>query len=484
MARLKRYRWHLAVLLLAGVAAYTTWCFPLPRLYDRMPPVDFAKLTGYRFGPALAMLAVYVFWFGLYLLAWQQSRRGNGPTEKLIIGGSLLWAAILAPAYPFAAIDIFVYALYSRMWLFHHLNPFIVPLNRAVGERWLPLAGEWTDTTTAYGPLWEAVAAIPAKLAGPGHFLYHIIGLKIVAWLLLAAVLLLLDHFLAALWPARHRAGLLLFAWNPLVLLVFSVDGHNDLLMLVFLLLAYGAAARERWFIASLSLWLSALAKFVPLFFWPFLFLLAWRREKNNVFRRRWLAWNAGLLLLWGGIIWWLIRDAPGQFALLHQNYATMSFAALLILLGRHFWPGAVIFTPVLHGLHLLFAAVYFWLFYRFWRGKMGLAAAWLAVLVALLFLFVGNFRPWYATWLLLLLPFCRGKGWRYGVVLLTFTALTATVYMWDMRYRLIGGVLVDYLVIIPYIFAVPALVGVRESWRARRHSGPGKTKASHSARL
>ncbi len=463
---MRRDRWLLALLLLAIVAVATVAIFPLPKLYNRMPPLDFAKLTGYRLGSALAMLVVYLGCFAFYAWALAETVAGRGPGRRLIIGGSLLWTGILAWSYPFGAIDIFIYGLYSRLWLFHGANPFIYPPAYAAADPWLPLAGEWSHVPTSYGPLWELLALLPARLAGPDHFLWQVIGLKATVWLLLAAILFLLDRILAEVWSDRREVGLLLFAWNPLVLLMFGVDGHNDLLMLLFLLCSWWAAHQRRWTWAAVSLWLSALSKLIPLFLWPFLFLLAWREEKTS-FRRRWLVLNAALALLWGAILWLLIHEAPGQWALLHQDYATMSVSAMLILLGRRFLPGVAVFRPVMNGLHLAFGIAYVWLLWRFWRGKISLVAAWLAVLAALLFLFTNSFRPWYATWLLVLVPFCRRLAWRDAILFFSFTVLTVTVYFWDVRYLLHWPVWIVYLLSIPYIFILPLLLSYFLSKRA-----------------
>src|SRR5207248_579073 len=81
-----------------------------------------------------------------------------------------------------------------------------------------------------------------------------------------------------------------LFAWNPLLLFEFSGNGHNDALLLTFLLLAVYLAARGWLLPALVALSLSAMVKFVTVLILP-LFVLYWVRRQAT--RRR----QAGALL-------------------------------------------------------------------------------------------------------------------------------------------------------------------------------------------
>ncbi len=81
---------------------------------------------------------------------------------------------------------------------------------------------------------------------------------------------------IAFIWMfVRGRADpvtpLLLYAWSPLPVLYFALDGHIDALAIPFLILGLYLFMRARPLRGALALGLSALAKLVPLFLLPLL---------------------------------------------------------------------------------------------------------------------------------------------------------------------------------------------------------------------
>jgi uncharacterized membrane protein len=86
-------------------------------------------------------------------------------------------------------------------------------------------------------------------------------------------VLLVLLRLLGELRLDRRR--LLIYAWSPLVVLQFAFSGHNDVLMILLLLLALYFDRREKPYYSALALAGATLTKFVPLLTLP-LFVRRW----------------------------------------------------------------------------------------------------------------------------------------------------------------------------------------------------------------
>src|SRR5262249_53109706 len=84
------------------------------------------------------------------------------------------------------------------------------------------------------------------------------------------------------LHPEKAVFAFVAYAWNPLVLVHFAVDGHNDSLLLLFLMVSLFFGLQRRWEASFLALAMSALIKFVPLVLFPF-FIWRARREGDNV---------------------------------------------------------------------------------------------------------------------------------------------------------------------------------------------------------
>jgi hypothetical protein len=70
---------------------------------------------------------------------------------------------------------------------------------------------------------------------------------------------------------------LLFYIWNPLLLVEFGANGHNDVVMITFVLLAFWLHLRGMWRMAALALGLATLVKLLALLFVPgYLWLLLW----------------------------------------------------------------------------------------------------------------------------------------------------------------------------------------------------------------
>lgn len=81
--------------------------------------------------------------------------------------------------------------------------------------------------------------------------------------------------------PADQLLGTLLYLWNPVVVVELAAEGHNDALMIVFVLLALLLAIRARPGASLVALILGALAKFIPLILVPAQMMYVWRTRHS-----------------------------------------------------------------------------------------------------------------------------------------------------------------------------------------------------------
>jgi hypothetical protein len=199
--------------------------YPLSQHYDKIPPVDYAKLSHYSIAGFISYAAGLAILFVLYLWALRLIVPKSGETPRAVIGlrfvlltGALL-AAVLLLSYPLGAIDVFVYAIYTRGWALHGLNPLATaPAQYPAGDPWLGLAAEWIDAPSPYGPVWQ-VFSLGAYTAGGGNFLLQVYALKTLAILAYLGCAILIDRILRSTRSNWALAGTVAFAWNPLVLI-------------------------------------------------------------------------------------------------------------------------------------------------------------------------------------------------------------------------------------------------------------------------
>jgi hypothetical protein len=236
--------------------------FPLLAIYSQ-PLQNLDKLTAER-GPIGLVLLVYVLLlFGSYALGLLALRGGGPPDARwrrpalylVLFGVPALFVLALMYTYPTTSLDLYDYLFRGRMLARYGANTFTAvpqdfprdPLMDSRPTRFIP----WARAVTAYGPLWEGMSWLTARLAGerPGpapagidpylrQLLLAYKGLGALGYLLCGC----------AIWAALSKAdprsrlmGAYLWLWNPLVLWESVAAGHNDAWMALLIVLAVWA---------------------------------------------------------------------------------------------------------------------------------------------------------------------------------------------------------------------------------------------------
>jgi hypothetical protein len=453
--------------------------FPLAGLYGTLPPVDYAKLTGHSVRGVVSFTLAIVALFALYLMALYYTRRA-APTRwmwGIVLAGAVVMGATLVPAYPTTAIDLLIYAVRARIWAIYNLNPLATAPLQLPADPWIGLAGEWADIPSPYGPVWEGISLLAFRLVG-GDLLRHLLALKAIAFLSHLGCAGLVALILRRLKPEWALAGTLALAWNPLALLELAGNGHNDGLMVLFLLLAlYLAVSGRRWLVIPV-LTLSVFTKFTPLLALPFFLLYLARLAGAGSSRPRLaqIASVAGNAALFGGLglalmapIWpgwehWAVRD-------LGQAAGRSPFALLVLALATVL-PVNTAFDVTTYLMDGLFLAVYVRLA---WRAVAGPPSAQPpsgalddTILVPTFgaffwYLVLANqqFHAWYLLWPLAVAVLLGPTPALTRMVVFGCTALLAITIYETLRYwwAELFNPLVTHLVAVPLVFGPPLFV-------------------------
>ncbi|MCB9445233.1 MAG: polyprenol phosphomannose-dependent alpha 1,6 mannosyltransferase MptB [Ardenticatenaceae bacterium] len=289
--------WLIFVASLLGYGLAWVW-FPLRPYFNHIPLADIRTFT-----PSMGYGLAYVGWlvglYGLYWLAYQLMRRWERldvslPTRPfplwLILITTLLLALPLIQTYPINANDIYRYVIRGRISSVYGQNPFVMAPDAFTNDPFLPFAGEWVGATSPYGPIWEMLAAAVTAFSRDNLYL-GLILFKAVGLAAHLAVTGLIWRLLAGQPAAERAARTLLWAWNPALLLMFVVDGHNDVLMLFWLLLGW-LIMQRRPAAGLVVLLLGALTKPIGLLPLPFFALWAWRQMAGSRARLRLVLWT------------------------------------------------------------------------------------------------------------------------------------------------------------------------------------------------
>lgn len=356
---------------------------------------------------ALSIIHLCAVW-----LAAKKGRTGLG----WILGPALLFRLTVWPVYPAFSDDIFRYRWEGKLQAAGG-NPYQVRpddpewahLRDSVSER-IPLR----DFRAAYGPVLLLLERATYRLTSfAPDAASQVFWFKAPAALCDVGVIVLLLRLLRARGMAEERV--LVYAWSPLPVFEFWVNGHNDSVLLLLLAGAALAAARKRWIISFTALSLAALTKFWPLALFPLFF--DWRERRWHalllvpislaLFLPYWsdIRLNArflsGFLGGWRnndsifGVVLWL-ADGDLQTA----KRVTMAALALVTL-------GVAWLRPALE------------------KGVLAIAAATLAL--------SANCHPWYLTWLVPWMAFHLSPG------LLLWTAAAPFFYEVLIRWIPLG---------------------------------------------
>ena len=375
------------------------------------------------------------------------------PALRRILIFTILALAVLMIVPGTLSSDLFSYIWYGRIFVVFGDNPMThVPADYAwkdVGN-WLQWT-YWKETASVYGPVWAMIAGFIAAVAQSlgGDITNHIMGHKLAASLAHLANIVLIWKVAGLVierywdrpkklpsgvkvedWRAGAQiAATLIYAWNPLTMLEFGANGHNDVLMLTGVLAAILLYLKGKWRWAMVAFGAAAMVKFIAMIFVPgFLWLIFWEAAPGGMFqslpRRIWRLAQAGTILgatlilayipFWDGpqTVKALVSGPPfelyvnslGWLARYKIPEAVHNVALLFSSNPGDFWStdavGRRLDWPVRYGADMIMLAV---AFIQTWRARTfpRMVVAWSWVLFVYVTLASVWFWPWYVSWLL-----------------------------------------------------------------------------------
>ncbi len=394
----------------------------------------------------LKLVITFIVLGGLYWLGWRAALRARDRRAWLIvIGGALLLGAALLLMYPYDAADIFDNILHGRMISLYGANPFYDIPAQFQGDPFYRYVA-WDYVVSAYGPWWESLAGFITHLVGDG-LLANVIAFKLVLGAFWAGSAVLVALIMRRVAPDRTLAAVVLFAWNPIGLYETIGQGHNDIALVFWMLLATWLLIERRYTSTIMALIAGALFKYIPLLLIPAALLIAWRDLTHLLAR---LKFSALTLLMcavlvvvayapfWRGIDTLSIERRAHLFT---TSLPAAVYVSLLPTLSAEKAGNEV--AVIAAGLTALFALGQG---LRARRDRSALSFARSAFYILMFYLLITClwFQQWYALWVLgfaaVLSP---GHAARLGA-LLSYTAQTkplifAPLFLWVQPFPPVG---------------------------------------------
>jgi hypothetical protein len=277
---------------IAVIAAAFAWRYPLPGNTERL--TDIGIMARYGKPEFVGFCAGIAGMFLFYLLGIRETRKLKPKQAAVpVFACGLAQAVAIAWMYPVNAIDVFIYAVRSRLFTEYGQNPLSTyPRDYQIDPYMRFASREWADNLSPYGPLWNLIAA-PVTLIGGDSIGVALALFKVLAIIsaFLGAVLIYLA--LREARPAAAATGALLYLWSPIVLWEGIGNAHNDLALMVFVLAAlYAWFTRRDSFVIPLLV-AGAMVKYIPLLLIPLAGVAVLRRAPDWWRRASLVVWSA-----------------------------------------------------------------------------------------------------------------------------------------------------------------------------------------------
>ena len=227
----------------------------------------------------------------LLLLRWLRSLPAERQPRLRVLIGLVLLASIPLFALPnLLSSDMYSYISFGRVAVVYGGNPFIDPPSRFPSDplyRWV----SWKQVASVYGPGWiypSIVLTIIVNSIKP-HVITYILAYKMLALVLHLVNGWLLWTILRRWRPEQQAWGTALYLLNPLTLIEFVGNGHNDVLMITFILLGVWLHLRGSWYWTIAMFTLAVLTKWIALPLLPLYALVllwqapSWRNRASKI---------------------------------------------------------------------------------------------------------------------------------------------------------------------------------------------------------
>ena len=277
-------------LLLLGITSELVYFFYLlhdfPVIFYFLELTDMGAINGYSHFGFLKFLIALSFLFILFGFAWWDARRfQDRATLWIILGFGGVFVLTTIFVYPVTAIDIFNYIGYSLIMVQYGANPMTTLPSQFIDDPVIRLVSEpFINVPSPYGPLAQFIQALPVVIAGR-NVLASLLLIKIMSSAMLIAGAFFIYKILTHIAPRFALPGVLALVWNPFALFEYSANGHNDIVMMFFIILAVFVLIKEYHVWALTLILASALIKFaslplIPLFFfYSFIHQPTWKKK-------------------------------------------------------------------------------------------------------------------------------------------------------------------------------------------------------------
>lgn len=231
---------------------------------------------------AIATLVQFLLYAKLISLA-SAGALGHPRARMLALAFPVLFNVALLAGRPYLSIDSYTYVAHGHQMALGD-NPYAqsvkdlepTPYGAQLSRfGWIPVHG-----VSPYGPLWTGLEGAVGRMAPDVPAGVRLIKILVTLFSLGSAAMIWL--ILGRVAPRSQLPGTLLYLWNPVVLVEFAGEGHNDALMIFFMLLSLFLSIRAREGLSVVAASLVGLVKIIGVMIVPLELVYAWRTRSDR----------------------------------------------------------------------------------------------------------------------------------------------------------------------------------------------------------
>ncbi len=360
-----------------------------------------------RFEQTIIYLIVLTILTILYIVLIKNRKKVFKNTKRMFIFIAII-AVIFVAVIPFTCSDVFYYLGIGRINSEYGQNPYYTTIKDFVdaGDNSQYLVqdsvlaqgyiNDWADSTVVYGPIWTLICNIVARLS------FGNIDIGLLVFKLINVIVHIFNCYLIYK-ITNKKIFALIYGLNPFVLIEGIACVHNDLFVVLFILLTlYFLLKRKNLIVSLVFLALATTIKYFPILLLPFIIIYYFRKEKP--LKRFVKCIQYGLIFAVFMLIPYLlyIRDIEVFAGIFTQQEKLAK--SIYIIVTEYFGsiPNVVnqLKKLLLGAFVIIYVAVCIVLINKKEISFRSQMKKYEYFLVAFLFLLITNFQPWYILWL------------------------------------------------------------------------------------
>jgi hypothetical protein len=242
--------------------------------------VELQLQTGLYLLATLGLFALYV----LLLLMCRGGAFGTRRARILAFGFPVVFNVLLALVPPSLSIDLLSYISHGYIKSALSGNPYVDPssivAHTPFGAELLRHGWRPVHPVSPYGPLWTHLETTIVQMFEGVRG--QLLAFKLVLVVSSLGSALVIWRILGRVRPELQLLGTLAFLWNPMIVVEVAGEGHNDAMMVLFVVIALLLTIQGRALSGLVAMSLGVLVKYLPLLLVPPQAVYLWRTRRNT----------------------------------------------------------------------------------------------------------------------------------------------------------------------------------------------------------